>query len=65
VDILYTLYGEVMAPARNWLMESPFHLRLGPMNRSGIYDIIGILDSKQADRDLWVPVHATVRIDLK
>jgi hypothetical protein len=65
VDILYTLDGEVMAPARNWPMESPSHLRLGPMNRSGTYGIIGILNSKQADRDLWVPVHATVRIDLE
>ncbi len=65
VDILYTLNGEVMPPARNWPMESPDRFRLGPMNRSGTYSIIGIRDSGKAERDLWIPVNASVRIDLK
>lgn len=65
VDILYTLNGETMSPARNWPMDSPSSLHLGPVNRSGTYGIIGIRDSSQAEPDLWIPVHASVRIDLK
>jgi len=65
VDILYTLNGEIMPPARNWPLESRSHVRLGPMNRSGNYGIVGIRYPGSPEPDLWMPVKGSVRINLK
>jgi hypothetical protein len=64
VDLLYELDGEMMPGIRNWPLDTPAQLNLGPLGRSGTYRIIGIRRSGDPQPDLWIKVDASVRLQI-
>jgi hypothetical protein len=56
VDILFKINAELMPVVRRWPLSGSGDMHLGPLSRSGNYQIIGIRDSDSSDPDNWIPV---------
>jgi len=64
VDMLYTLDGELMPPVRNWALgpQQSIAIFVGADTRKGLYHIIGIRNSRDADADTWIEVDVRARV---
>ncbi|MGD0099325.1 MAG: hypothetical protein ABSC60_03150 [Acidobacteriota bacterium] len=64
IDMMFTLDGKEMPPARNWELDDRNSVRIfvSDTTRKGMYHIIGIRDSALPDRNRWIEVDVRARI---